>query len=206
MNQQQNNETHVVKPVAQGTRKDVGVDRRLKDVFISDNAGSVGEYLVWDVLVPGIKGMLQQGLHGAIDNIFGSGRRSGSSYSRSSYGEPSYRSGRTSYSYSSRQRDDRDYQGRYERGRRRTPDTEVVLRSWSDAEDVRDGLIDVLERYGVVSVSDLNALTGQSDRDYTDVNWGWDDVSGAHIRTIRNYFEDGDGYALELPPPRSLKD
>lgn len=194
-----------VRPVAQGSRKEAGLNRKLKDVFISDSAGSVGDYLVWDVVVPGIKNMLQQAGHGLVDGIFGTGGRSGSSrysYSRSS-GEPSYRSGssRPSYSYS---RNEKEYERRESR-RRRTMDSEVVLRSWNDAEDVRDGMIELLERYGRVTVSDMNALAGLSDRDFTDTEWGWEDMSGAHIRTVLRYFEDGDGYALELPPPVYVK-
>ena len=199
-------EQHDVRPVAKGTRREAGAGRRLKDVFISDSAGSVGDYLVWDVIVPGIKGMLQQAGHGLVDGIFGSGGRSrGTSYSynRSSYryDEPSHRAGRPSYSYS---RNEQAYDRRDSR-RRRSMSDEVVLRSWSDAEAVRDGMIEYLERYGRVTVSDMNGLAGLSDRDFTDSEWGWEDISGAHIRTIRNYFEDGDGYALELPPPIYVK-
>ena len=203
----QKDDKHDVRPVAQGSRKDPDMGRKLKDVFISDNAGSVGDFLVWDVLVPGIKGMLQQAGHGLVDGIFGSGGRrynGSTSYSRSSrYEEPSYRNntGRPSYSYS---RNEREYERRDAR-RRRSADSEVVLQSWGDAEAVRDGMIEYLERYGRVTVSDLNGLAGLSDRDFTDGEWGWEDISGAHIRTIRGYFEDGDGYALELPPPVYVK-
>lgn len=194
-----------VRPVAQGSRKEPGLDRKLKDVFISDNAGSVGDYLVWDVVVPGIKNMLQQAGHGLVDGIFGNGGRSSSSrYSYSRHdSEPSYRSPRPSYSYS---RNEKEYDRRErDSRRRRSLDSEVVLRSWSDAEDVRDGMIEILERYGRVTVSDMNALAGLSDRDFTDTEWGWEDMSGAHIKTISRYYEDGDGYALELPPPVFVK-
>lgn len=201
----QKDEQHVIQPVAHGERRNPDMGRKLKDVFISDSAGSVGDFLVWDVVVPGIKNMLQQAGHGLVDGIFGSGggRYNGhTSYSRSSrYEEPSYRSGRPSYSYS---RNEREYERRDSR-RRRSMDSEVVLPSWAEADDVKTGLAEALERYGRVTVSDLNALAGLSDRDFTDTEWGWEDVSGAHIRTIRNYYDDGDGYAIELPPPIYLK-
>lgn len=203
-------ERQPVKAIANGTRKDVGLDRKLRDVFVSDNAGSVGDYIVWDVIVPGFKGMIQQGLHGAIDTIFGGGGRyRGSSrygYSRSYDDEPSYRSGRRSYATRGRYDDDRDDYRERRRSRRRYEDSEVVLSSWSEAEDVRDLINEQIDRYGIATVSDLNAATNQSDRDYTDVNWGWDDISSARIRTLRGYFPDGDGYVLELPSPIYIKD
>ena len=85
-------EKNQLAPVANGTRKEPTLDRKLRNVFISDQAGSVGDFIVWDVIVPGIKGMLQQAGHGLVDGIFGTGGRSRSStYSyRRDYDEPSY--------------------------------------------------------------------------------------------------------------------
>lgn len=192
---------HLPKVTQQGAKKQKpSVEKKLRSIFISDDADNVGDYLVWGVIVPAIQGMLQDAGHGIVDGIFGrrgGGRSDYRDYSRRSRrydDEPSYRTTRRS----ERSRDrDRDYD--YERRRSSRDASEVIFKSRSEAEEVRDTLIEVIDKYGFASVSDLNELCGFKD-DYTDRKWGWRSLKRSSIRSTR------DGYLLELPMPESLED
>lgn len=191
--------------IAKGQRSEVGLDKKLKEVFAppGDTKG-LGDFLMYDIIRPNFQGLVQQMLHSAIDFIFGTSSRGRSSYS-SSYRyrdeEPSYRSSRRDYRSSySRDRDrDRDRDDR--RSSRRYDDSTVILESWAKADEVRDMMGEWIDKYDKVSISDLNGFVGISDQDYTDSDWGWFDISEAHIRSLR------DGRAeLSLPRPESLRD
>lgn len=196
---------HLPQITQQGAKKQKqSVEKKLRNIFISDDADNVGDYLIWGVIVPAIQGMLQDAGHGIVDGIFGRRGSSGRSYDYHDYSrrrrryddEPSYRTSRRSDRERSKDRD-RDYE--YERRRSSKNNTEVLFNTRSDAEEVRDTLFEVIEKYGFASVSDINELCGFKD-DYTDRKWGWRNLNRSSIRSTR------DGYLLELPIPESLED
>lgn len=190
--------------IAKGQRSEIGLDKKLMDVFAPPgDAKGLGDYLMYDIVKPNFQGLVQQLLHSAIDFIFGtssnSSRRSYSSSYRYRDDEPSYRSQRRDYRGSYRRESERDRDDR--RNSRRYDDTTVILESWAKADEVRDMMGEWLDKYHKVSISDLNGFVGISDEDYTDSDWGWFDISEAHIRSLR------DGRAeLCLPRPESLRD
>lgn len=197
-----------IRPVAQGSRGKVGLDRKIKNIFISDSADSVGGYLLNDVIIPGIKNMLLQGGHGLIDSIFGGRRNSGwnnwsggpsyNSYGYTSRTDYSGYSGGRSYSYNGPSQP-----SYYDQQRRRPNDDCVrVYPTWAQADEVKNLLSEILQRKQVVTIGDWNYLSNMQNRDYTDDNWGWYSVSAAKIYVVYNHYQDGgNGYALELPPP-----
>ena len=90
-----------------------GVDKKLRDIFISEDADSVGDYLVWGVIVPSIKGMIRDAGHGIIDGVFGKGGRFRGGYEpeRRSYERSGYYSRSNYASHYKYDRDDRYYGG-----------------------------------------------------------------------------------------------
>lgn len=196
-----------IRPIAQGSRGKVSFNKKLKNIFISDSVDSVGGYLLHDVIIPSIKNMLLQGGHGLVDSFFG-GRRSNNygGYNNWNSG-PSYSYGvynqRTNYSgYSS----NNNYQAQQANpsyfNPRRNDDCMRVYRSWMDADKVHDLLVEYIQRKRCVTIADWNYISKMPNKDYTDDNWGWYDVTKYNIYVIPHYYEDGsDGYALELPSP-----
>lgn len=71
------------------------------------------------------------------------------------------------------------------------------MESRPEAETVLDNLYDILNKYDVVSVSDLYELVGITPQ-HTDQKWGWTTLQGAGVSRMR------DGYLLNLPEPQPL--
>ena len=70
--------------------------------------------------------------------------------------------------------------------------------SRSDAKEVLDTLLDILDTYDSVSVGDLYDAVGMS-HNYTDNDYGWTNLSSAEVVCIR-----GD-YMLRLPKAKPLR-
>ena len=72
--------------------------RRFADIFVSEDAGDVKDYLIWDILVPSIRRGLHDMITSVADMVFGKGRTTGSATSGASrvnyraYYEPETRS------------------------------------------------------------------------------------------------------------------
>jgi hypothetical protein len=70
--------------------------------------------------------------------------------------------------------------------------SDIIIQSRAEAEDVLDGLRNLIHQYEVASVSDFYGLVGLTG-EFTDDKWGWYDLRSASIRAIRG------GYVLMLP-------
>ena len=121
------------------------------DLFIAEDAGSIRDYLIMDVIVPAIRDTLVDIIISGVKMTFygetGNVKKSGSS--------------RTSYS---------DY---YERGEKKTERggkafNYITLDSRTDAEDVLVAMDELIDCYGKASVADLYEAVG-IDGDYTGV-------------------------------------
>lgn len=153
---------------------------RLTDVFISEDLNNVKDYILKDVLVPALKKALYDIITGGTGMaLYGetSERRKSSApwVSYRAYGEESRRP-QNSRGYSP---------------------NDVILDNRSDAEEVLDGMLDIIVTYGTASVADLYDLTGL-DCDYTDHRYGWTSLKSARVERVR------DGYLLKLPRPVPL--
>lgn len=165
--------------------------------FFSDNLANVGQYLVYDVIIPAAKDTLSSltksfvdmMLYGETkaDNIQKSGSRSYVSYN--------------GYSHSRDTRTLRDSNmnrstARYNRRAAHDFD-DLVFATREDAELVLDRMVDMLEDYGLVTVASFYNLSGVSSQ-HTDNSWGWDNLGSATIVPTWN------GYALHLPRPINI--
>lgn len=164
--------------------KKKGELRKLRDVFISEDAGNLKTYVFMDILVPTIKKAISDIVRDGVDMIlYGESGRSGKDRRSSSY--VSYRD----YSSSSRDRD-RDRSPR--RGREID---DIVIESRREAEDVLSNLDGIMEAYKVVSVADYYDLLGVTP-EYTDNRYGWTNIRNAEVVRARE-----GGYIVKMPRP-----
>lgn len=191
------NDLHFSSVVSEGDivkKKKGGLEHKLRDIFISPDVDDIGDYVVWSIIVPGIKNILSDSFHGMVDGIFG--RRRQSSYTSS------YRYGRDRDTEYYRPR---DYSSRYERRESERPFTsgsDIIFRSRAKAEEVRDTLYEIIDRRGYVTLAHLNDLVDipYGDRDRDDDLWGWYEISRSRIKPTR------EGFLLDLPRPERIKE
>lgn len=154
---------------------------KFADTFISEDAASVKEYIIFDVLIPAAKNAISDMVTTGIQMML-YGEVRGGSKSKGS---------KVSYSKYYDDRRERDYDRR-SRTRSGYDYDEIILESRAEAEEVLNSMDDLLERYGLVSVADLYDLVGVTGN-YTDNKYGWTNLRHASVQRLR------DGYLLKLP-------
>lgn len=176
------------------------VGKRLIETFLGDSARNVVKHVLMEVLLPAAKDMVADAVSQGVERlIFGEAR----STSRRTGARPGGPSGYVSYNRFSgsnsslppRREENRNLSNR---ARSQHEFDEIVLATRVEAEAVIDRLFDLIDRYGMASLSDLYSLVGVTAK-FTDEAWGWTDIRGARIVRIR------DGYLLDLPKPEELK-
>lgn len=177
------------------TTKKKGIGRKVKELIVEADFRSVIGYIMMDILIPAAKNMIvDSAAKGAERMMFGDSvhRRGVGTGSRISYdritrsgvggsplrGAPTLE--RTVRASSRQSRDD------------------YVVTTRKEAEEVLEMMIDVIDNYEVVSVSDLNELVGYSSS-HVDNKWGWTFLGDAQIRQIR------EGYLIDLPPAEPIQ-
>lgn len=167
--------------------------KKMEGAFVAEDASTVKDYILWDVLIPAAKNLIVDMIKKTADAVFFGDRPHGTSTYRENgvsyvrYDKPSYVRGGEGSRYSSRGRGPVSY------NRRTAHDfDDIVLESRVDAENVLDALVESTMRYGVVSVSDLYDLVGL-ESNYTDLKWGWYELADARVVRVR------DGYVVSLP-------
>lgn len=168
--------------------------RKAKDLFVMVDFKSVMAYIFMDVLVPEVKNvMVDATTKGIRRMLYGEStmRRRGYEYGvgpRVTYTSPINRG------YSSRPV---PLQSAVADSIRRTESAKqdrenFILSSRDEAEEVLEMMNNIIERYDVATVSDLNELVGYP-TNHVDNNWGWLSLGTAQVRQVR------EGYLLELP-------
>ena len=190
-------ERETAKPVIHGKiKKKSNIFRSVRDEFISEDAPSMGAYLVHDILFPALRDLINDICHGAVDAAFGGG--GGYRGSRGRRGGGSYISYNRYYDDRDRRKRDRD-DDRYESRRRNLDLDDYIFEYRDDAEDVLDRMCDYLEKYGDVPVSYFYDLCGETvPGNWTSDDWGWTNLSGARVRGGRK------GYYIDLPKIRPI--
>lgn len=181
-------------------RRKTPLSKRFAKLFIAGDSDSVMKYVMMEVLLPGARDMVADGVTQYIERmIYGESRsvnrRPGFrpnntsvpgyvNYSRYSAGKPSHEAPRAGISAKARATHNFD---------------EIILASRPDAEEVIDKLFDLIAKYEQATVADLYELVGETGS-FTDQKWGWRDIRDASIQRIH------EGYLLRLPAPIDLKD
>ena len=179
-----------IRPVAHGRIKEKGLGEKAAEAFLSEDTRNVKNYILWDVLIPGIKNAVADVVIGGIEMmLFGSTRgRKGSSGSR----------GGSYVSYSSYYDSDRSVGGRSRVDRGGSSSnydfSNILLDSRGEAEEVISSMEELVKRYGEASVADLCQLVGVTSK-FTDNRWGWTDCRDF------SYKRSGRGYILDFARP-----
>ena len=170
---------------------------KFKSSFLGDG-GNVGEFVVYDILVPAFRNTLSDMGFGLIDMFLGGGR----GYGRDRYDNRIVRDrGRSYVSYNSIS--DRDRGGRYDRRdvdrgeRARHEFGNIVYTSRGEAEDVLSHLVDLTLEYGEATVAAFYELSN-IESNHTDNRYGWTNLRDAYTERVRN------GYIIRFPQTRLL--
>lgn len=159
--------------------------RKFSDVFISEDAANIKDYILYDVLAPIIKKGFYDLIVNSLDITLYGGRGSGNK--RPTADRVSYRDYSTS---SSSRRDDRTY------STQRTTSgysyDDIILETRGEAEAVLSRMDEIMEEYDVVRVADLYDLVGVTG-EHTDNKYGWTNIRNAEIERVR------DGYRIKMP-------
>lgn len=175
--------------------KKPGFLQKLTSNLISRESDNIGDYVLWEVLIPAAKTTIQEGLITAIEMIFhggaATGRRSRRDKSHISYGSYYGGGGRRKPwqdRYGPTERD-----GHYATGYSNRLDG-IYFEFGEEADGVLEELHNLLDRYEQVSIADYYELAGIANMiEPTDHGWGWTSLSGSRIVTTRH------GFMINLP-------
>lgn len=152
-------------------------------LFISEDASTVKEHLIQDVVIPTAKDLIVNVITDAVNIIFwGSTRRKSGSGTRIGYA-----------SRFDEVRDPRDRDRDRRRDRTAIEYDDIIFDNRGDAEAVLANMDACLEQYGIVTVLDLFDFAGVTTHNYMADRYGWKNLSNAEVRRIR------DGFIIDLP-------
>lgn len=158
--------------------------RKFADIFISEDIGSVKNYIFMDVLVPAIKKAIYDIVTNGIDMFLygGTGKaKSASSGTRVSYGKYYDQKNNAGYRGSENVKSHNGFE--YD---------DIIFDNRGEAETVKQQMQAAIGKYGFVTVADLYDMVDLP-APYTSQKYGWMDVSSAEATRVR------DGYMLKLP-------
>lgn len=168
-------------------RKKKSFGRKLVDIFISEDIEDVKGYILYEVLIPSIKTALSDAIGGGADMLLGTSVNRKKTYSNGKntpYGT-FYKSGSTDRSIDKTRRIGYDYE-------------DIILETRGEAEKTLSTLVDYIDQYGAVRLSDLQEMVGTTGQ-FTDTYWGWTNLADASVKRVR------DGYLLNLPRIENLR-
>lgn len=155
---------------------------KIKDIFVSEDAGNIKSYILNDVLIPTIKQTISDIVKNVIDMTLFGGNGS---------------KGRNSIASTVSYRNYYDRGNSIQRGTTRTTTgynyDDITIDSRGEAEEVLTRMDELISCYGVVSVADLYDLIGVTGS-YTDNKYGW-----TNIRNARVVRANGGGWTFDLP-------
>lgn len=168
--------------------------KRIATSMVAEDASSVGDYILSDIVGPAIRNLIRDVVVGSVDRtLYGTrgpvsrsgilGNRGGpvSSIRNKYHDVPTERP--RALSREARARHDFD---------------DIILQSRAEALEVLEFLAERIDRYNVASVADLYDALGVTG-DFAAQKWGWYDIRDADIRQTRS------GFMLDLPRPEPLR-
>jgi hypothetical protein len=177
------------KPVITGevVERQGGIFTRVVKDFVQEDRHTIAEYIILEVMLPAAKNLILDMVNkGGERMLYGISRPGG----RTGRATGFYNYGGTPQAAATRVTDPRPTISRQARSQHDF--REVVVRERVDADEVLNGLRELIDRYGSASVSDFYDLAGFTG-EFTDNRWGWEDLRRASVRTVRG------GYILDLP-------
>lgn len=178
-------------------KKKKSVIAKFKESFLGESE-NLGDYIMYDVLVPAFRDTISDMGFGVIERLFGNGR---SKHGRSS--NVVRDRGRSYVSYNSqdnsrrgnRDRDDRRDVDKSSRARHNFENISFTHK-W-EAEEVLSHLVDMVLEYGEATVRAFCELSGL-EAEYTDDRYGWTNLRDAYVDRTR------DGFVIIFPETKPL--
>lgn len=169
------------------TKNPVKVKRRFKDLIIAQDPREVGENVLFNVIIPGVKKVISDAFDNTIHMIFGTSSSSASSYTYSK--KPS---DYTSYSNCSERASSKPI---YNYGINKPSD--VTFETKEEADEALAKLRAAIEADEWVSVASYYHIAGvrQELIKYTDQYHGWVNLKNADVVYFR------DKWFIDLPEP-----
>ena len=185
--QQERRTKKVVEGGVSKQKKSLG--KKIEETFLSATFAEVIADCATEVVIPAVKNMLYDAISGGFQMLLWGEIKNGTNARRGPYIDYA---GRSRYSTTSSKRDDPPFK----KAHRNIDD--VYFETKADAYNVLDNLMAAVDKYGEVSVSDLNDLIGEAG-EFTDNKYGWTNLSRAEIKRYRN------GWLLVLPNVNPLE-
>lgn len=181
---QNDSETKEIKKVVNGTvtKKKKTLGQKISETFVEEDVTNVGQYILFDVIIPKAKDILSDIITGAVDMLlYGeiSPNRRKSQSNRQPVNYVNYYGGNSRLNTQTRTRNSISVDS-------------FLFESRQDAEEILSQMNDIVDRYGSVSVADFYQMIGQIG-EYTDNKFGWENLSTARIRRVNG------GFVIELP-------
>lgn len=173
-------------------KKKRSVGRKFKDIFIVADPKSVFRYVVGEVLLPAAKNMFVDAVNaGSKRMVYGeAATRMHNLGSKTTYHTPVSRP-YPNAAYPSPPPSPRRIP------RQNMADT-FQFSQKVDAEMVLQTMQDIIDKYGMVTLADVNEMIGETGA-YTDEKWGWALLPGADI------IQNREGFLLILPPVEAIQ-
>lgn len=172
---------------------------KFKESFLGEG-GNIGEFVVYDILVPAFRNTLSDMGFGLIEMFLGGGRGRGREYDSRVIRDR----GRSYIDYRGVSDRDRGRGGRdddrrdLDRGDRARHDFgNIVYTSRGEAEEVLAHLVDLTIEYGEATVAAFYELSN-IESSHTDNRYGWTTLRDAYTDRVRN------GYIIRFPQVRPL--
>jgi hypothetical protein len=176
--------------VGEVIQKPKPITRRFREIFLGGDAKQAARYVTADVVLPALRNLIVDMTVKGMERIV--------------FGESSYRRRPIEYrprvQYNNpinRMRDPRelgrlpDQPPRYRTERRSFND--IIFSNRAEAETVVETLLDIIDKYEVVSLADLYELVGLPST-HVDNKWGWTYLKNVEIRQVR------EGSLIDFPP------
>lgn len=185
-------ERPVIQQIVAGKARKKSIGSKFKETFAGDSAESVGQYVLFDIIIPRVKDLLYETFTGGLErSLFGTS-------ARSSRARGSQLTGKTNYKGISEKAAERHEREISPRGRANHDFGEILIPTRGEAEQVLDTLLALVDEYDSATVADLYGAVGIS-AEHTDLKFGWTDLRDARISPAR-----GGGYLLEMPRADAL--
>ena len=180
--------SRAINPVAKGRLKKDSTAKKVAKSMIKVDGHQIKDFVFGEVLIPTLKDAVYKIVTNGLSMVLFD-RVDGPKGSRSDL------SG-TRISYSGYYRGDSPRESRSDRYSRResfVPDGQIVYTTRQEAEDIIDGMADIIDQYGQVSIADMYDLSDVSAPPHTYNRYGW--------RTVRDFYtrHTADGWVIVTP-------
>lgn len=180
---------------AAGVQRKKSVSRRIAENFTGADASSVGQHVLFDVILPRVKDLIFDVGESALRRaLFGDGAKGIASRGSSVRGYTPYNTIATSATPKVMPQNNKPMVWASDEF------GEIIVPSRGEAAEVMDKMGNLIETYGMASVSDLKAAVGLTGS-FTDEKFGWITMGGTDVRRVGG---NQPGYLLIFPRAEEL--